>query len=247
MEINPYFYTRCTVRAFDTEKNIGDTELEQLVAAASQAPNTGNMQLYSVVATRRGSDLHRRLAELHYNQPSAANAPVLLTVCADTRRFSQWCRHRNAESGLDNFGGRLTAVVDASIFAQQLVTIAEMSGLGCCYLGTATYNAPDFARELGLPEGVIPVVGLALGWPADDAKNAVSDRLPVEAVLHRERFSDYSAGDIDSFYHRKENMPESKAFIAENGLDTLAQVYSQVRYPKALNENLGNVMLKMME
>lgn len=238
-----YFMRRASVRVFDKNRHIDDSTLRQIIELASHAPNTGNMQLYSVVVTR-GQELKTELAALHFNQPAATGADVLLTVCADTRRFAAWCNAREAKSGLDNFGGRLSAVVDASIFAQQIVTIAELSGIGCCYLGTATYNVDAFCKALDLPAGVIPVVGIAMGYPAASA--SPSDRLPVDAVLHLEKFTDYTPEQIDAYYKEKESLPESAGFISMNGKKTLAQVYADIRYPRDLNESVGQAMLKHM-
>ena len=240
-----YFSHRATVRIFDRSLHISDETLRGIIELASHAPNTGNMQLYSVVVTR-GEDLKKELAALHYNQPAAVGADVLLTVCADTRRFDAWCKARDAKSGLNNFGGRLSALTDAAIFAQQIVTIAELDGIGCCYLGTATYNVDDFCKVLGLPAGVIPVVGIAMGYPAGDVP-APSDRLPVEAIMHSETFSDYTPGQIDEYYREKESLPESAGFISLNGKKTLAQVYADVRSPADLNEAVGQAMLRHMK
>lgn len=242
MDVKEYFLNRATVRNFNHDRHISDDALSEIVKLASHAPNTGNMQLYSVVATRE-PEMKTKVSRLHYDQPAAKNADVILTVCADVRRFDTWCRNRKAESGLNNFGGRLSAVVDAAIFAQQLVSIAEMEGIGCCYLGTAMYNVDDFCRLLNLPEGVAPVVGIAMGYPAED-KAVASDRLPVEAVLHWENYSDYTPERIDEYYREKESLPESAQFIAENGKETLAQVYADVRYPRTLNEAVGSAMLR---
>lgn len=241
-----YFKERATVRTFATDRHISEATIREIVEAAAHAPNTGNMQLYSVIVTRQ-PEMKEKVSKLHYDQPAAKGADVLLTICADTRRFGAWCAHRKAESGLDNFGGRLSAVVDASIFAQQIVTIAEMQGIGCCYLGTAMYNADDFRRLLHLPEGVVPVTGIAMGYPADNKVSGPADRLPVEAVLHSETYSDYSPADIDRYYAEKESLPESAGFISENGKETLAQVYADVRYPRALNEAVGEAMLRQMK
>lgn len=235
-----FFTRRVTVRVFDG-RPVADETIAALVEAAAHAPNTGNMQLYSVVATTTDEG-RQRLAPLHFNQPAATGAPVLLTVCADIRRFGQWCAERNAQTGLDNFGGYLSAITDAAIFAQQIVTAAEQNGLGCCYLGTATYNVQGFVDALGLPEGVLPLVGIALGYPAEH-EHPLSDRLPVEAVLHREKYHDATPQDIDRYYAAKEALPESKVFIEENGKETLAQVFADVRYPRALNESAGAAIL----
>ncbi len=237
-----YFTRRASVRRFDPRRHISDETLQSIVESAAHAPNTGNMQLYSVVATRL-PEMKERVSHLHYDQPAAKGADVILTICADTRRFRAWCDARRANSGLDNFGGRLAAVVDASIFAQQLVTIAEMQGIGTCCLGTAMYNVDDFCKLLNLPEGVVPVLGIAMGYPEGEFP-AVSDRLPAEAILHFESYSDPTASDIDRFYAEKEALPESAVFISENGKETLAQVYADIRYPAALNRTVGEAMLR---
>lgn len=238
-----FFKKRATVRIFD-DRPVGDDTLTAIIEAASHAPNTGNMQLYSVVATTT-EEGRRRLAPLHFNQPAATGAPVLLTVCADIRRFAAWCDCRQAKTSLDNFGGYLSAITDAAIFAQQIVTIAEENGLGCCYLGTATYNISGFAEALGLPDGVFPLVGIAIGYPAEK-EHPVSDRLPVEAVMHKERFHDYTPADIDRYYAHKESLPESEIFISENDKQTLAQVFAEVRYPESVNRSVADAALARM-
>lgn len=242
MQNKDYFLNRASVRNFDPDRHISDDTLREIVQLAEHAPNTGNMQLYCAVATR-APEMKAKVSKLHYDQPAAKGADVLLTVCADTRRFKAWCDARDAQTGLDNFGGRLSSVVDAAIFAQQLVTIAEMQGIGSCYLGTAMYNVDDFCRLLDLPEGVVPVVGIALGYPAGKLP-LPSDRLPEDSILHFEKYADPSPSDIDRIYAEKEALEESAKFIAENSKQTLAQVYADVRYPADLNKAVGEAMLR---
>lgn len=238
-----FFKNRATVRVFDG-RPVSDDIISALARAAAQAPNTGNMQLYTLIATR-DSETKQVLAKLHFNQPAATGAPVLLTVCADIRRFGQWCTLNDAVSGLDNFGGWLSAIMDASIFAQQFVTAAEQNGLGCCILGTATYNLQGFIEALDLPQGVLPVLGIALGYPAEK-EHPVSDRLPLEAVLHFEKYHDATPAEIKAFYAEKEAMSESQIFVKENHKKTLAQVYADIRYPRATNEAVAAAILPLI-
>ncbi len=238
-----FFFRRATVRFFDN-RPVAEETIRALVDAAAHSPNTGNMQLYSVVVTTSAGG-RARLAPLHFNQPAATGAPVLLTVCADIRRFGAWCACREAETSLNNFGGYLSAITDAAIFAQQLVTAAEMNNLGCCYLGTTTYNISGFVEALNLPDGVLPLVGIALGYPASDER-CTSDRLPLDAILHNEQYHDYSPSDIDRIYAEKEALAESKKFIDENSKKSLAQVFAEVRYPRELNEAVGTAAIERM-
>ena len=240
-----FFNRRASVRNFSATRRLDTATLDTLLAAATHAPSTGNMQLYSVIVTEKPEN-KERLAELHLGQPAARNADVILTFCADVRRFGAWCKARKAASGLDNAGGRITAIIDATIFAQQFVTIAESNGIGCCYLGTVTYNLKGFSEALGCPDGVIPLFSVAVGYPAENTVPAVSDRLPLGAIVSREVYHDASAADIDCYYAEKEKLEESKRFISENAKETLAQVYSEVRYPRTLNEALGEQLLEVL-
>lgn len=232
-----FFRTRRTIRSY-TEEVVSDELLAELIEAASHAPTTGNMQLYSVVITRDDAN-KRALAPAHFNQPSVTGCNVLLTFCADFNRFVKWCELSDAVPGYDNFQSFVTALLDVTIFAQQFCTIAEMAGLGCCYLGTTTYNAPQIAEHLNLPDRVVPVVTLTVGYPANEP--AVSDRLPVTAIIHNEKYSDYSDSAIKEMYEEKENREDSKKFVAENGKTTLAQVFTDVRYTKSNNEYFSKI------
>ena len=234
-----YFLDRRTVRQY-TDRQVSDELLREIVLEASHAPTTGNMQLYSVIATR-DADIKRRLAPAHFGQAQVENCSVLLTVCADFNRFVLWCEQRGAEPGYDNLQSLVTAALDAAIFAQQLCTVAEMRGLGTCYLGTTTYNAPQIAEVLNLPERVLPVATISLGYPANPGVEV--GRLPVDAILHSETYHNYSPADIDRLYSEKEAREDSKAFVEENGKQTLAQVFTDVPYAKPANEAFSKVLL----
>ncbi len=243
MKEKEFFTTRRTVRSY-TDRRISDSLLSEMLEAASHAPTTGNMQLYSVIVTR-DNDKKKILAPCHFNQPSVMSADVVLTFCADFNRFVKWCECRNATPGYDNFQSFMTAVLDTTIFAQQFVTIAEMNGIGCCYLGTTTYNAPQIAETLGLPDRVVPVTTLTAGYPASMPE--ISDRLAADAFIHNERYNDYTPTRIDNIYAAKEAREDSGRFIAENNKETLAQVFTDIRYPKANNEHFSEVYREFIE
>lgn len=229
---------RRTIRRY-TSQPLPEALLREIVDEAMHAPTTGNMQLYSVVATY-SPQIRSLLAPAHFNQPQLTGCAVALTVCADYNRFVKWCEQRDAAPGYDNLQSLATASLDAAIFAQALVEAAEKRGLGTCYLGTTTYNAPQIAEVLALPARVVPVTTITLGYPADNGE--ASGRLPVDAVLHIDKYHDYTATDIDRLYAEKEAREDSKQFIAENGKSTLAQVFTDVRYTKEANEAFSQVL-----
>lgn len=239
MDSQNFFLNRKTIRKY-TQEHISDEELEQMLTEASHAPTTGNMQLYSVITTRT-EEGKKKLAPFHFNQPTVMGCNVVLTFCADFNRFVKWCEASNAVPGYDNFQSFITALLDTALFAQQFCTIAEMRGYGCCYLGTTTYNAPQIAEALNLPPRVVPVTTITLGVP--DGETPLSDRLPIEAILHKESYCDYTAERVKTLYAEKEAREDSKKFIAENGKESLAQVFTDVRYTKTANEHFSKLYL----
>lgn len=240
--MNSTYFTRRTVRKY-SETEIDPSLLEKILTAGTRASTTGNMQVYSIIVTR-DEEMKRRLAPVHFNQPMVTSAPVVLTFCADFNRFSKWCRQRDAEPGYDNFLSFMTAAIDALLVAQTVCNAAEDEGLGICYLGTTTYNADRIIDILGLPGGVVPVTTVTMGWPADVPEQV--DRLPLEAVVHRERYTDYTAEMIDEIYREKESRADSLGFIAENNKKSLAQVFTEVRYKKDDNEFFSGKLLEVI-
>lgn len=224
-------------------KPVEEELLLKIIEAGTRASTTGNMQLYSVVVTR---DQERKaaLAPLHFNQPMVKQAPVLLTVCADLNRFNRWCELRNADAGYNNFLWMLNALTDAVLFAQNLCVAAESEGLGICYLGTALYNAPEISRELKLPAGVIPVTAITVGYP--EQIPPLTDRLPVEAIVHFEHYHPNTDQRINEWYREKESLGSSLRFVAENAKENLAQVFTDVRYKKGDNLHFSAKLLKFL-
>ena len=234
---------RRTIRRYQ-EKDVTPALLNELMEIACRASTVGNMQTYSVVVTRDAA-MKEKLSPAHFNQPMVKKAPVVLTFCVDLNRFSKWCDQRQAIPGYDNLQWFITGAVDALLAAQTFCVAAEEKGLGICYLGTTTYNPNQIIDALQLPKLVFPITTITLGWP-DELPEQV-DRLPLEAILHQETYHDYSVEDIDRLYAYKESLPENLKFIAENNKETLAQVFTDVRYKKTDSEFFSEVLLETLK
>ncbi len=234
---------RRTIRRY-TEQAIPETLLNELLEVAARASNTGNMQLYSVVVTRDKA-MKERLAPAHFNQPMITTAPVVLTFCADANRFVKWAEQRKAVAGFDNFQTFIASTIDAMLFAQSFCTAAEEKGLGICYLGTTAYNADQIIKILSLPRLVVPIVTVTVGYP--DGQPEQVERLPLQAVVHHETYADYTPAIIDELYRDKEALEVNKQFVRENQKETLAQVFTDVRYTKANNEHFSDVLLNVLK
>lgn len=232
-----------TIRKY-SDKAIDASLMSRLLEAACRASNTGNMQAYSIVVTTEES-VKKALAPTHFNQSMVVNAPAVLTFCADFNRFSKWCEQRDADPGYDNFQSFMATTIDVLLAAQTFAIAAESEGLGICYLGTTTYNAGEIIDILNLPHLVVPITTITVGYPAEQPEQ--TDRLPLSAVVHYETYKDYSPADIDRLYEEKENSDFYKQFVAENKKDTLAQVFTDIRYPRNTNEVFSDKFLEVLK
>ena len=219
---------RTSIRKY-SNREVSDELLNRLLEEAERTPTMGNLQLYSVVITR-SEEGKKALAPAHFNQPMVTGAPVVLTICADYRRTTLWAENRNAHPGYDNILSFMNAATDALLFTQTFCNLAEEEGLGTCFLGTTVYMPKMIIDTLKLPKLVMPVATITLGWP--DEQPALSERLPLRSIIHQEAYEDYTPEKIDDFYEEKENLEVNKEFVRINHVETLAQVFTDIRYTK---------------
>ncbi|MEG1721487.1 MAG: nitroreductase family protein [Bacteroidales bacterium] len=234
---------RRTIRQYQ-EKMISEEKLTNLLKIACRASTMGNMQLYSIVVTR-DAEMKEKLAPAHFNQPMVRTAPVVLTFCADFNRAVKWCEQREADHGYDNFQSFIAAATDALLVAQSFCNAAEAAGFGICYLGTTTYNAQPIIDTLRLPELVVPVTTVTVGYPAESPEQV--ERLPLTGVVHYESYEPNTRARIDCVYTEKENLAANIRFVEENNKKTLAQVFTDVRYTRKNNEFFSDAFLKVLE
>jgi nitroreductase len=232
-----------SIRKYKTDA-IDKKVLDKILEAGSRASTTGNMQVYSIVVTTN-EKIKEELWAAHFKQDMVKQAPVIMTFCADFNRFNKWCRQRNADPGYDNFLSFYTASIDALLVAQNVAIAAEEHGLGICYLGTTTYMADSIIKTLNLPKDVVPVTTLVIGYP--DEMPGLTDRLPMEGIVHYEKYNDFDEDAIDAIYAEKEASDLTKELIEVNKTETLAQIFTDKRYTKKDNVAFSNSFLKVIE
>lgn len=235
--------TRRSIRKYQ-DKPIDNNLLDSLLSQAERTQTMGNLQLYSVVITR-SDEQKRKLLPAHFNQPMVTQAPVVLTFCADFRRTSLWAENRNATPGYDNFLSFMNAAADTLLYCQTFCNLAEEEGLGLCYLGTTLYTSKTIIDILKLPKLVMPIATITLGWP--DETPTLTHRLPLKAIVHEETYQDFSAQRIDECYTEKENLPESINFCKVNNKETLAQIFTDIRYTRKDNEAISAHLLETLK
>ena len=234
--------TRTSIRKY-SDKPVEEALLDRLMNEAARTQTMGNLQLYSVVVTR-SDEMKRKLAPAHFNQPMVTEAPVVLTICADFHRTSVWARQRKAVPGYNNFLSFVNGAIDALLYTQTLCNLMDEEGLGYCYLGTTVYMPQMIIDTLNLPQQVVPLATMTVGWPAE--KPQQTDRLPLDSFVHREIYHDYTADDINRYYQLKESLEENQNFCKINNKETLAQIFTDIRYTKKDNEAMSAGLLEVL-
>jgi len=213
--------SRRSCRSFNGEPVPRDL-LDTLLAAAFSAPSKSDLQQACVIQVA-DREKQRRIAELKHSTRWAAEAPVLLIWCGDSRRIrrlAEWRGHPFANDHLDAF---MNAAVDAGICMQTFIVAAESLGLGCCPLSEIRDHIEPLSAELGLPDHVFPVAGLAVGWPRGEAR--LSMRLPMAVTVHRDRYDDSGLLEIVAAYDRRresveQTPPAKQRLVDEFGVAT---------------------------
>ncbi len=232
-----------TIREY-SDRPIPEEIEHKIIEAAIRGSTTGNMQLYSIIINK-DMEMKKKILPFHFNQKAIVEAPMVLTFCADFNRFNKWCRLRNAKPGYDNFQSFTWAIIDAVIATQNACIAAESYGLGICYMGTVTYNAHELIKIYNLPKGVVPVTCITVGYPKKDP--GLTDRLPFDAVIHKEVYKDYTPEDINNIYREQENSELTKKLIEENQLENLAKIFTEKRYTKKDNEYFSEIFIDVLK
>ena len=139
----------------------------------------------------------------------------------------------------------MNAATDALLYTQTFCNLAEEEGLGLCYLGTTVYLPQMIIDTLKLPQLVMPVATITLGWP--DENPQLTDRLPLASFVHDETYHDYTPADIDRYYTEKEALEENKEFVRINNKETLAQIFTDIRYTKKDNEAMSEGLIEALK
>lgn len=182
-----------SVRDYKAEA-VPDELLVRLIQAGQRAPSDATGQMYSLVRVRDPAK-RERIWALSGEQRHLREAPVLLVVCLDVHRMRRILEHRGVAYGMEARAALLFGITDAAMFAQSMAIAGEAAGLGVCFVGGLQNHAPDVARLLKLPRGVLPLWGMTLGWPA--SKAPPKPRLPVDLLLHEDEYGEPTGVQLD--------------------------------------------------
>lgn len=175
-----------SIRRF-TGEPITDEQLEAILTTAQRGSTSSNLQSYSAVVVR-DQERKRRISELCGHQRQIVDCSAFIAHCADLNRAKAICDAAGYEFDAHFMEYFLLGVIDATIFAQTALVAAETIGLGGCMIGGARNHPFELAKELGLPPLVFVVFGMTLGHPDPSKLKEQRPRLPLDAIVHHERY-----------------------------------------------------------
>ncbi len=259
---------RRTVRSF-LDTPVEEEKVLKLLDAAIQAPSGGNIQPISIIRIEEPEG-REKLAKLAVNQPWVAKAPLCLLFCIDFHRTGKWAEAEGAsyggEKALMSF---LLAYADVFCSAENAVLCATSLGLGTVYIGMVLAAMTEIRREFGLPDKVVPVVALCVGYPkkvptgitklsraAMVHSERYEDRPPEELKqLYREKYGDLT-GDVKSYFKRtyqealemneqaRPDFTDKVArLMARMEVGNAAQLLFKMRYPEEAMKRMGDKIL----
>jgi nitroreductase len=171
MDVYEAIRTRKSVRSY-LDRPVADDKLRRILEAVRLAPSASNRQEWRFVVVRDAVK-KKRIAEEAAGQPFIAEASVVLACCAETD-------HHRMKCGLE------CHPIDAAIAIDHLTLAAVAEGLGTCWIGA--FDQAVVKEILGIPEEVVVVELLPLGYPRDPSA-VEKRRIPLASFVRYDSWS----------------------------------------------------------
>jgi len=242
-----------SIRSF-TGQAIDASLLNAILTSGIRAATSGNMQFYTIIVSQ-DAEQKEKLFHAHGKQKMILNASAILTFCADQRRLARWMKLDHTDYFANNAIGLFRGVVDACLVAQNVAIAAESEGLGTCYMGSTLNRMDEVSSVLHIPDRVMPVTSLVIGYPESFPQSSQIPRLPLEAIVHHEQYMDASPEKLKEFYKDKESdfwariekNPERKHELDKNKISSCAKAYVHMKYGKKALTNYSSKIEKFIE
>ena len=183
-----------------TERPVVSELLRLLCACALSAPSKSDLQQADIVILSKADQ--GTIADLIPDQPFIRSAPAFLVFLANGRRLPEISKVRGKPFPNDHLDQFFNAAVDAGIVLASFIRAADAVGLGTCPISVIRDHSARVSEMLRLPQRVIPVVGMCVGWPQDAGH--ISPRLSLSITVHEGRYDEGDlAAHIDSYDRRR--------------------------------------------
>ena len=164
------------------------------------APSKSDLQQADIAILNKADQA--TIADLIPDQPFIRTAPAFLVFLANGRRLPEISRMRGKPFPNDHLDQFFNAAVDAGIVLATFMRAADAVGLGTCPISVIRDHSQKVSDMLGLPQRVIPVAGMCVGWPSEAGH--ISARLGLDSTIHQDRYDEGDlAARIDAYDRRR--------------------------------------------
>ncbi|PMC37545.1 oxygen-insensitive NADPH nitroreductase [Bacillus sp. UMB0899] len=195
-----------SIRKFE-DKALTDEQIQVIVQSAQAASTSSFIQAYSIIGVK-DKEKKLKLAELAGGQKYVAENGHFFVFCADLHRHQLIAGQYNHDASevLESTEKFMVAVIDAALAAQNAVLAAESIGLGAVYIGGLRNQLSEVSSLLKTPAHVLPVFGIAVGYPAQQPDQ--KQRLPLEHVYHEDEYQQDQTRYINQLKEYDEQISE---------------------------------------
>jgi nitroreductase/FMN reductase [NAD(P)H] len=180
---------------------VPDELVRLLCACALSAPSKSDLQQSDILIVRDAATRAAIAAKIPDN-PWVGTAPAFLVFLANGLRQPFIAELRGKPFPNDHLDLFFNAVSNSSIVLATFIRAAEAVGLGCCPISAIRDHCAFVSELLRLPERVVPVAGMCVGWPSE--RGYISPRLGLDATVHVDRYGERDlAADIDAYDRRR--------------------------------------------
>jgi len=228
--LNTIFQHR-SIRKYKPRK-VSRRLIDLIVEAGQRAPTACGMQAYSFILVT-DSNLREGILTAIGRQKCMEQAPLWIVVCADLARQLKLFEMLNVKTEFGPLGKLIQSVIDASLAVQNIVTAAEALGLGTVFIGTIWESMKKVAQLLKVPNDVLPILILCLGY--SDETPPTRPRWPRKVVLH-ENYYRMPSEKLMTEYYRKANKELLKMNYFRRGIRSWAEHWQNKFDPKSVEE-----------
>jgi len=190
MDVMQAIKGRRSIRKYRNEP-VPEEALQTVLEAARWAPSWSNTQCWRLIVVR-DKEAKSKLADILIGvRPGKANpateavrsAPVIIAACAE-RGVSGLRKDESGQSVPATDKGDSWLLFDVALAMGNMSLAAHALGLGTVHVGSL--DAAEAARILGIPENVVVVELLPLGWP--DEEPAARPRKEINEFVFFEKY-----------------------------------------------------------
>jgi nitroreductase len=163
--------SRCSIRMF-SDRQVDISTLREVVKLAQRTPSVCNRQSWRVHIYSRVEDKQKILRYQNGNTGFGIDASKIILITSDVRAFV-------------NSSERNQSYIDGGLYSMSLMYALQAKGLVYCPLNLASSHSTDrkIHRAMNIPKSEVLIMLLAVGFPQNTVKTAVSSRMDVDDMM----------------------------------------------------------------